>query len=111
MKCLCDPVLLSALPVPIPVRPNDDVKLTAADDVSHFVMSGAPPDEIDTQFNALFSTLAILICFLTGPVQCLLRGVSNSRALGSRLPEEPSRNVRFRVPGCSTLTSSGSFFF
>ena len=27
---------------------------------SQFVMSIAPPDELDTQFNVLFSTLAIL---------------------------------------------------
>ena len=59
-------VLLSASPVLIFVRSDDDIGLTAPDDVSRFftcrpqcVMSGAPADAIDN-FNAFFSTSLIV---------------------------------------------------
>ena len=47
-------------------------------------------------------------CFLTGPVQCLLRSDSNCMSLESRFPKEPSRNVQFSGAYCSTLASRGS---
>ena len=58
-------------------------------------MSSAPAEKIDTQFDALISTFAILCCFLTGSVQCLLRGDSHSLFARRRLSQDPPRNVLF----------------
>ena len=62
---------------------------------SQCVMSSAPADEVDTQFNVLFSTCAIAHRFLTVRVQCLLRGDSNCVLLWRCFPEDPARNVLF----------------
>ena len=71
-------VVLLTSPVSFFVGPNDDVRLAASNDVSHFVScpplievtvrhvkSSAPADEVDTQFNELFSMFATLMCVVT----------------------------------------------
>ena len=106
--------LLSAHPVVIFVGPDDDIWLTAFNDVSHFVrcpptlkshcvLSSAPADDIDTNLNVLFSTIAIHR-HLTVPVHCLLRGALFRR----RFPEYPPRNVLFS--GARLLVSDFTWF-
>ena len=87
---------------PYPVRSNDDIRLAASNDVSHFVpcrlhtevAMRAPADEIDTQFNALFSTFAILTVFSRdlSSASCVVT------AARRRLSQDPPRNMLF---GCS----------
>ena len=105
-------VLLSALPVLIPVRPNDDIRLTASNAdftlKSQRVMSSTPSNEIHTQFNALFSTFAILIVFSREPssASCVVTATACSR--GVVFPQDPSRNMPFS--GARLLFSGHSLF-
>ena len=92
-------VLLLASSVLVLVRPNDDTRLTAFSDVSNFVSRRprtefAPADEIDTQFNELFSMFATLMVF-------------------SRDPSDASCVVTagaLVTVDCSSLASRGSLF-
>ena len=68
---------------------------------SQCVMPSAPADEIDTQFNVLFSTFAILIVFSRYPPSAL---TATARSCG----EYPSRNVLFS--GARLLVSDLTWF-
>ena len=72
-------VLLSAPPVPIPVRPNDDVKFTAADDVSHFVPCCPRAGSRSASCQVLLPTKST-----PNPVHCSQRSRSSSISRGIR---------------------------
>ena len=113
-KCHVIFLLPPAASVLILVRPNDDIGLTASDDVSHFitcrvraeVLSSALADELDTPFNVLFSTFAILIVFSRCPssASCVVTAtvVFPEILLGARCSV---------MLDCSPLTARGSLFF
>ena len=97
-------VLLLTSPVSVLVRPNDDVRLAASNDVSHLV-SRLPHAEVAVRhvkrshwwnrYRVQWVVLDIRDShgFLAGPIQCLLRGDSYRMALRGRLPWHPPRYV------------------
>ena len=116
----CDPCpSFWTAPVLIFVRPNDDVGLTASDDVSHFIPC-RPHAEVAVRHvecscrRNRHPVQSVVLSdrdphrFLTVPVQCLLRGDSNCAYLWRRLPEDPSRNVLFS--GARLLVSGFTWF-
>ena len=78
---------------------------------SQCVMSSAPADKIDTQFNALFSTFAILIVFSRDPssASCVVTATACSR--GVVFPKILLGMSCSMVLDSSSLTSRGSLCF
>ena len=115
----CGLCLSSSTPVLIFVGPDDDVGLTASNDVSHFI-SCQPHAEVTVRHVECSSRrnrhpvqCVILDIrdphrFLTLSVQCLLRGDSNCVLLRRRPPQDPSRNVLFS--GARLLISDFTWF-
>ena len=77
---------------------------------SQCVMSSAPPDEIDTQFSALFSTFAILIVFSRDPSSASCVVTATAGPWGVVFPKSLLGTCCSVVPDCSTLTARGSLF-
>ena len=75
---------------------------------SHSVMSSAPADETDTQFNELFSTLAILIVFSRhlSSASCVVTATAD----GVVFPEILLGTCCPAVLDCSPLKTRGSLF-
>ena len=77
---------------------------------SQCVMSSAPTDEIGSQFNVLFSTLAILIVFSRDPSSASCVVAATVRSCGAVFPKILLGTCCSVVLDGSSLTSRGSLF-
>ena len=119
-EILCDPCPSFCTPVVIPVRPNDDIRLTASNDVSHFVPCRLRTEvavrhiECTCRRNRHPVQRTVLDicgphCFLEGAgVSCVVTATACSR--GVVFPRILLGTCCSLVLGRSYLTARGSLF-